>query len=163
MDGVEKSRKEIPVDVHRLHLGDAQPLGGKVFNKVFRPFIGQKSPRLNLDHIRIAQLAFGGQVKQLLVWHASPEEIGQPRSEFILLGRRAISDDSVIEKLRRDKHSGQGLTHRLLERVELGIVDFVNGVKMVDFVSGDGSAECPFHESLDHLISVLACIGFTQR
>ena len=55
--GVEKPRKEITVDVHRFHLGDAQPLGGEILDKTHGTLAGQKPARLSLNDCGVIQLA----------------------------------------------------------------------------------------------------------
>ena len=102
MNGVEKSREKITIDVHRFHLGDAQPLRGEIFDKSRRPFICEESTCLSLDHCGVIQFARGREIKELLVRHTPPEEIGKARGEFILLRRRGVIDHRVIEELRRN-------------------------------------------------------------
>jgi len=57
MYGIEKPRKEITVDVHRFHLGDAQPLGGEVPDKTYGTLVSKKSARLGLNDCGVIQLA----------------------------------------------------------------------------------------------------------
>ena len=57
MHGIEKPGKEITVNVNRFHLGNTQPLGGEIFNKIFGTLVGQKPTCLSLNHWEGIQFA----------------------------------------------------------------------------------------------------------
>ena len=57
MYGIEKPGEKIMVDVHRFHLGDAQPLGGEVPDKTYGTVVSKKSARLGLNDCGVIQLA----------------------------------------------------------------------------------------------------------
>ena len=163
MHGIEKPGKEVTVDVHRFHLGDAQPLGGKVSDKTQDPRVGQKPACLSLDDSGSGKLSRGSEIKQFLIGHASPKEIGKPRGEFVLLRRAVVINHQVIKKLRRNQDHRKGLSHRLFKGIELRVVDLVDSLIVINFLLAHRTPERPRHETLDHLACVLIGISRPQR
>ena len=161
--GVEKSGKEVTVDVHRFHLGDAQPLGGEIFDKTQDLPVCQKPACLSLKDRGVGKLSRACEIKQFTVRHASPKEIGKARGDFVLLLRFGVINDPMIKKLGRDQDHGKGLAHRLLKRIELRVVDLVDSLIVINFLLAYRTPERPRHETLDHLAYVLIGFSLAQR
>ena len=80
-----------------------------------------------------------------------------------MLRRGGVINGHVIKKLGRYQHHRQRLAHRLLKSIELGIVDLVDPIIVINLIPGNRASERPHHEALDDLISVLASVCVTQR
>ena len=151
---VYRKRGKRSVHVHRFHLRDAQPLGREIFDKICGPLVAQKPARLSLKDRGVVKLSRGRKIKQFLIGHAPPKEIGKARGEFVLLLRFGVINDPMIKKLGRDQDHGKGLAHRLLERIELRIVNHVDPLIVIDFLLAHRTPERPRHEAFDHLAYV---------
>ena len=61
----------------RAEIANLQPLSGKVIEEAFRPGVCEHPAHLLQQHVPITQLQALGDLQQLLVWNALPEEEGQ--------------------------------------------------------------------------------------
>ncbi len=77
-------RKLLAVGRGRLEGADLQPLSGEVLAQGRRARIRQHPLDLRRQHRRVAQRAAVGGGAQRRVRHAGPQEIGQPRRQFVL-------------------------------------------------------------------------------
>ena len=65
-----------------LEVSQVEPLAGEVRHQRFGARIVEHAPHLLLEHRRVLQPALLGQVEQLLVRNAAPQEERQPRREL---------------------------------------------------------------------------------
>ena len=99
-----------------------QPLPGEVRDERFGSLVGQHALNLLLQHDRILQPAAFGEIEQLIVGNAAPQEKRQTRRElevgdtvyvcFARLARRSFSGGGILfdaeQEIRRDEHRLEG-------------------------------------------------------
>ena len=71
---VVEIREETHVRRDRVEVAQMQPLRREVGHQVLRPWIGQHPLHLPLEHRRLVEIAARGNVQQLVVGNAAPEE-----------------------------------------------------------------------------------------
>src|SRR5439155_4148261 len=107
-------RSDVPPQFAR-----SQPLLDKTLDRFPRLPVLQHPPNLLAQRFRLVQLPFRRHAQQLLVGHAGPQEIRQPRCDLVRsdqprLGRRVGLLHSK-QKMRRDEYAPQGQQDRLVE------------------------------------------------
>src|SRR4029079_13969527 len=106
--GVAAIQRAIGIHV-ASQLARAKPLLDKTLDRFSRLAVLQHPSRLLAKRFRFVQLSFGGDAEQLVVWHAEPEEIREPRRNFrgadeSWLGRW-IGIFQAKEEMGRDEHA----------------------------------------------------------
>ena len=105
-----------------LELAQEQPLPGDVVHQRLSARIGQHPARLLLEHRGIGEPAGAGQLQQLIVRNAAPEEEGKSRRQLEIadpvhrasrqVGRLVFEAE---DELRIDEHARQGVLDPGLE------------------------------------------------
>ena len=99
-------------------------------------------PDLGLEHVGLTQLALAGVVEQLVVGHAAPEEVRQPRGQLPVVDgvRRAslgrLVDLDAEEEVRRREHRLQGELNARLEGVAVLVGRIDEAEEAADLVVG---------------------------
>jgi hypothetical protein len=86
-----------------------QPLRREIVDEVGSFRIGHHAPRLLRQHIRPSQLSLVREPRQLLIRHAGPQEVRQPRRQFVIAdgmsaGCRLGVALQVEQKIGRDEN-----------------------------------------------------------
>ena len=76
-----------------LEIAQVQPLAGEIVGQSFRFRIGQHALHLLFENRRVLQLALAGEIQQLIVGNAAPQEERQARSQF-----------QIVDAIRRAGH-----------------------------------------------------------
>ena len=71
-------RKAVLVRHDRRHVAQVEPLAREARDERPRTLVGEHTARLLLQHRRVAQPAGRGELEQLVVGDAAPQEEGQP-------------------------------------------------------------------------------------
>ena len=120
--------------------------------------VGEHPGRLGLEDGRIAEPALAGEPEELVVGHARPEEIAEPRGQLpvgqgadalrgLRVGRAAVLDPE--EEVRRDQDALERDLHRLLDRPAVAADHPVEVKEAVDLLLLGRPAEGPAGEPME--------------
>jgi hypothetical protein len=115
-------REQAHVGSHRVEIPQMQPLRREVVHQRARAAVGEHATDLPLQDCRLAQPSGAGQIEQLIVGNAAPQEKGEARRQLEIadpIRRVRRSADRVPfdaeQELRTDQHGRQGHLDARLE------------------------------------------------
>ena len=100
------------------HVADVQPLAGEVVDQRLRARVGQHPLHLPLQHVRVAQLPRDGQIQQLVVRDAAPEEEREARGQLQVgygVGRTGLDRGRLVLEPEQEARADQDAAHGQLD------------------------------------------------
>ncbi len=102
-----------------VQLGDVEPLEREIVAERLGPRVGKHPAHLSGQHVGFAEARFGGELQELLVRQAAPQEEGQTRRQLQIAQRasRAGPDSGfrAIEEMRARQDRAERIAHTAFE------------------------------------------------
>ena len=172
---VVEGREPLAVAVDRPDVANLKPLVGEVLDEGLRLRVGEHPPDLPFEVVAGPQLPLAGEREQLVVGHAAPEEVREPRGQLELadrhhLGRllrgvlrilrlvRPPAEFDPEEELRRDEDRFHGELNPALEALAVLLGDVHELEQAGDLALSDRAAIGTGREPFEDLAGDLGLV-----
>ena len=161
-----RAQRLVEVGKHALvgrgdfQVAQLQPLAGEVLDQRLRLGVGQHPLDLPLEVVALAQRAAPGQREQLVVGHAAPQEVRQPRGQLVVVeranglriaGRRAGSSSTRNRKCGETSIACTASAIALEKSSPSASASATSLQHAIDLGRGRRPAKGPGHEAVDDL------------
>ena len=138
-----------------VQLGEVEPLEREIVAQRLGPRVGKHPAHLSGQHVGIAEARFGGELQELLIRQAAPQEEGQTRRQLQIAQRASpagrVSGFRPIEEMRARQDRAERIAHAAFEacRRVSRLVERHQGIEILGGHRAPEGAPC---EVLDDLV-----------